>query len=83
MCCVITVYGAMWCGDCRRSKRFLDGKAVPYEWIDVESDAEAADYVREVNGGRKTIPTIVFPDGAVLVEPTDEELGAKLGITMS
>ena len=74
----ITVYGAMWCGDCRRAKRVLDGHGARYRWIDVEEDPAAADRVRRINRGLRTIPTILFPDGSILVEPTDEELTAKL-----
>ncbi len=76
----ILIYGAQWCGDCRRSKQFLDKHDVPYEWIDVSEDAEARDFVLRANGGRRIIPTIVFPDGSLLVEPSDAELGEKLGI---
>ena len=74
----ITVYGAMWCGDCRRAKRVLDRHGTAYRWIDVEQDPEAADRVREINRGLRVIPTILFPDGTILVEPSDEELTAKL-----
>lgn len=74
----ITVYGAMWCGDCRRARRVLDRHGAPYRWIDVDEVPEAADLVRRINGGRRIIPTIVFPDGSILVEPSNAELAAKL-----
>ena len=76
----ITVYGAPWCGDCRRSKLFLDRHRGPYEWVDVDEDPDGLEYIRQLNGGRRIIPTIVFQDGSILVEPSDEELGSKLGI---
>jgi len=74
----ITMYGAEWCGDCRRSKRFLDSNNVSYKYIDVESDASASEKVIEINGGMRSIPVIVFPDGTHLTEPSDNDLKAKL-----
>lgn len=72
------MYGAEWCGDCRRSKKFLDGNHVAYEYINVDEDAAAADKVVEINGGMKSIPVIVFEDGTHLTEPSDNDLKAKL-----
>jgi len=74
----ITMYGADWCGDCRRSKRFLDENKVAYNYIDVEADASASDKVIEINGGMRSIPVIVFPDGSHLTEPSDNALRDKL-----
>lgn len=74
----VTMYGAEWCGDCRRSKRFLDSNNVSYEYIDVEADASASDKVIEINGGQRSIPVILFSDGTHLTEPSDNELKAKL-----
>lgn len=74
----ITMYGADWCGDCRRSKRFLDSNQVSYEYIDVEADPAAADRVIEINGGMRSIPVILFPDGSHLTEPSDNALKEKL-----
>lgn len=76
----ISVYGAPWCPDCRRSKQFLDEQRIPYEWIDIGDDPEAAAFVREKNEGKQKIPTIVFHDGSILVEPSNEGLAAKLGL---
>ena len=74
----ITMYGADWCGDCRRSKRYLDEHNVAYTYIDVEADLSAADKVVEINGGAKSIPVIVFDDGTHLTEPSDIALESKL-----
>jgi mycoredoxin len=74
----ITMYGAEWCGDCRRSKRFLDGNNVSYNYIDVEADVSASEKVIEINGGMRSIPVIVFPDGTHLTEPSDNALKEKL-----
>lgn len=74
----ITMYGADWCGDCRRSKRFLDENQVAYTYIDVEADASASEKVIEINGGMRSIPVIVFQDGSHLTEPSDNALREKL-----
>ena len=74
----ITMYGADWCGDCRRSKRLLEELDVQITHIDVEADLAAADKVVEINGGAKSIPVIVFSDGTHLTEPSDNDLKAKL-----
>ncbi len=73
----ITVYGADWCSDCRRSKALLDREGVDYRWIDVDADETAAAKALALTG-RTSIPVVVFPDGAYLVEPSDEALRAKL-----
>lgn len=79
----ITVYGAHWCPDCRRSKQFLGEHQIPYEWVDIEQDANAEAYVIEKNEGKRIIPTIVFADGSFLVEPSNAEIAAKLGLKTS
>ncbi len=76
----IEVYGASWCPDCRRAKRFLSDQRVPFEWHDIEVDRDGARIVQERNGGNNVIPTIVFPDGSHLSEPTNEELAEKIGL---
>lgn len=76
----ITVYGTYWCPDCRRSKQLLGEHQIPYRWINIEEDKDAERYVQDVNQGRRMIPTIEFADGSILVEPTDAELAAKLGL---
>ena len=76
----ITVYGAEWCPDCRRAKRFLGEHQIEYKWVDIERHPEARAYVERVNNGKRIIPTIVLGDGSILVEPSDAELAAKLGV---
>jgi mycoredoxin len=73
----LTVYGADWCRDCRRSKAFLEREGVAFRWVDVEASQEAAAEAQAISG-RQSIPVIVFPDGAFLVEPTDDALRARL-----
>ncbi|QTX05702.1 glutaredoxin family protein [Agromyces archimandritae] len=76
----ITMYGAAWCSDCRRSKALLDGRGVDYEYVDLEVVTEGADRAKAISG-RTNIPVVVFPDGTFFVEPSDAELGAKLDAT--
>ena len=73
----LTVYGADWCRDCRRSKAFLEQEGVAFRWVDVEASKEAADEAQAISG-RRSIPVVVFPDGSFLVEPTDDVLRARL-----
>ena len=72
------MYSALRCGDCRRSKKFLDSKNVAYHYIDIELDEAASDKVIAINGGFRSIPVIVFPDGTHMTEPSDIDLEAKL-----
>ncbi len=76
----ITIYGAYWCPDCRRAKQFLGEHQIPYQWVDIEQEPAGELHVLEVNHGKRIIPTIEFADGAVLVEPSNAELAAKLGL---
>ena len=76
----ITVYGAPWCPDCTRAKQFLGEQRVRYNWIDIDQNEDARAYVQKVNDGKQIIPTIIFEDGSLLVEPSNSELAAKLGI---
>lgn len=78
----IVVYGTIWCPDCKRSKQFLGELRIHYHWVDVEKDAVALAYVEQVNKGKRIIPTIVFPDGSILAEPSNSELAKKLGLTI-
>ena len=74
----IKVYGTKWCPDCARAKQVLSRHNVPFTWVDIENDEKALEYVLEVNHGYQTVPTIIFPDGSVLVEPSNIELEKKL-----
>jgi len=76
----IVMYGTSWCRDCKRSKQFLGDQRIQYTWVNIEHDQEAMDYVERINEGQRSVPTIVFPDGDVLVEPSNAELAAKLGL---
>ena len=75
----ITVYGTDWCGDCRRAKRLLDENQISYNWVDIDKDPEGEKFVKTTNRGNRSVPTIVFGDGSILVEPSNPQLIAKLG----
>jgi mycoredoxin len=60
------------------AKFVLDSQGVSYEWVDIDKVPSAAEIVVELNGGYRTVPTIVFPDGRVLVEPSRRQLEAAL-----
>jgi thioredoxin reductase (NADPH) len=77
----LTVYGTTWCGDCKRAKQLLGEQRVAYDFIDIDSDEQGLAYVLEVNQGKSIIPVVLFEDGSTLVEPSNAELAAKLGIT--
>lgn len=79
----LVLYGADWCGDCRRAKSWLRDNAVPFTEIDVERDEAAKAEAVRLAGGRRNIPVLVLPDGRVLVEPTDQELAAAVRSTPS
>ncbi len=74
------MYGTTWCGDCVRAKDFLGRHDVPYSWIDIDRNPDASDHVRGLNAGKRIVPTIVFEDGSILVEPTNAEFATKLEI---
>jgi len=76
----VTIYGAYWCPDCRRSKKFLGEQFIPFRWVDIEQDKEGEAYVLKRNNGKRIIPTIVFEDDTFLVEPSNAELAKKLGL---
>lgn len=78
----ILFYGAEWCGDCRRSKAFLEEHDISYTYVDLEEHPALIEEVVRRNDGLRSIPTIVFPDGSHLTEPSDRELGAKLGLAV-
>ena len=76
----ITLYGTNWCSDCKRSKKFLGEQRVHYDYINIEEDTDGQAFVQKLQNGGMTIPTIVFEDGSVLIEPSNAELATKLGL---
>ena len=79
----IVVYGTTWCGESRRTRAFLDRNHIVYRWIDIDKDPEARAFVEKTNHGYRSVPTIIFPDGSKLVEPSESDLAKKLGLPTS
>ena len=67
---MLTMYSTSWCGYCHRLMSQLDREGIGYEVIDIEGDPAAARYVMSVNSGNQTVPTVRFPDGSRLTNPS-------------
>jgi thioredoxin reductase (NADPH) len=78
----MTVYGAAWCPHCRRLKKFLAAHRVRYAYVDVDADPSAIDRIKELQGGGQIIPTVVYPDGTHEVNPGNEALARRIGLTL-
>ena len=76
----IIIYGTNWCGDSRRARRFFDENNIEYDWIDIDVDREAGKLVEQINGGFRSVPTIIFPDGSTLTEPSTFQLRTKFNL---
>ena len=77
----IKIYGTTWGSDCTRSKEYLTQHGIEYEWINIETQPDLQEYVSGLNNGNQIVPTIVFPDGTFLAEPSNLALAKKLGIS--
>jgi len=73
----IVMYSVEWCPDCRRAKFFFKRKKIDVLEVDVNADKKAEEFVKELNNGFRSVPTIILPDGSTMVEPSTEELEAK------
>ena len=73
----ICVYGTSWCPDTNRARKCLAKLDIEYTWYDIDKDKDACAFVEKVNKGTRSVPTILFPDGSILVEPSDAELEKK------
>ena len=80
MVTIVIVYGTSWCPDVHRSRKFLDKMGISYKYVDVDQDEQAAQTVRDMNNGKRKVPTIIFSDNSILVEPSNKELATKLGL---
>ena len=75
----ITMFTTSWCGYCRQLKRQLDRESITYREVNIEEDPAAASYVEQVNGGNRTVPTVLFPDDTAATNPSLAEVKARLG----
>jgi mycoredoxin len=76
----LTMYTTSWCGYCVRLKTALKASGIAWKEVDIERDDDAAQYVMSVNGGNQTVPTVKFPDGSALTNPSIKDVKAKLGL---
>lgn len=74
----LTMYSTPWCGYCHRLGRQLEREGISFQVVDVEQDPTAAEYVMSVNGGNRTVPTVVFPDGSALTNPSVAQVRERL-----
>lgn len=72
------MYTTTWCGYCSRLKIALKSEGIAYTEVDIEQDPAAAEFVMSVNGGNQTVPTVKFPDGSALTNPSIKQVKAKL-----
>ena len=77
---MIVVYGKSWCPDCKRSRLVLAENKAIYLEVDIEKDQAGREFVKKVNNGHESVPTIIFPDGSYLVEPSNSVLASKLAV---
>ena len=75
---IITMYTTDWCPDCWRAKQVFKAMKVPYQEINITHDDDAVELVMQLNNGNRSVPTIVFPDGSVLTEPSTSALAQKV-----
>lgn len=74
----IIVYGTRWCSDCVRTRHLLNKIGITYRWVNIDQDKDGERFVLRINRGMRSVPTILFNDGSVLVEPSNVELQSKL-----
>ena len=78
---MLTMYSTPWCGYCHRLKSQLEREGIGYQVIDIEHDETAAEFVRSVNGGNQTVPTVRFPDGTSLTNPSIVQVKQQLAVS--
>ena len=71
-------YSTPWCGYCHRLKGQLTREGIGFDEVDIEAQPQAAEIVESVNGGNQTVPTLVFPDGTSMTNPSVAQVKAKL-----
>jgi len=78
---IMTVYGAPWCPHCKRVKKFLAAHRVRYAHVDIDAEPEAIERLKQLQDGGQIIPMVVYPDGTYEVNPSNEALGRRIGLT--
>lgn len=75
----VTMYTTDWCGYCVRLKRLMQREGIAFTEVNIERDQQAAEQVMRANGGNRTVPTLLFPDGVALTNPSIDQVKAQLG----
>ncbi len=76
----LTMYSTQWCGYCQRLKAQLKRENIEFDEVDIEQDENAAILVEKVNGGNRTVPTVVYEDGTAVTNPSLIQVKEKLGL---
>jgi glutaredoxin len=80
----ITVYGTQWCGDCRRTKRFLEERGVRFREVNIDETPGAEGIVIKVNDGKRKVPTIEVDGRFFSCSPFDPyQLAEELKIPLN
>ena len=74
----VTMYTTQWCGYCVRLKKLMQREGIQFAEVDIENDAQAAELVMQANGGNRTVPTLLFPNGTALTNPSIDQVKAEL-----
>ncbi len=73
-----TMYTTPWCGYCHRLKGQLDREGIAFDIVDIEQQPEAAAIVESANNGNQTVPTLVYPDGTAMTNPSVAQVKQKV-----
>ena len=76
----IRVAGTLWSASSHNIKDFLARSQIPYQFLDIERDADASALVEQIDEATHRLPVVFFPDGSVLIEPSLTEMAAKAGL---
>lgn len=71
------MYSTQYCSDCLRAKKFFESNNITFQLVNLEGNRDATEFVMQINNGFQSVPTIIFPDGSILVEPSWDELKSK------
>ena len=74
----LTMFTTPWCGHCVRLKRQLERAGIAYHEVDIDGDSAAAATVARANGGNRTVPTVLFPDGTAATNPSLADIQDRL-----
>ncbi|TRZ54905.1 MAG: mycoredoxin [Streptomycetaceae bacterium] len=73
-----TMYSTTWCGYCTRLKNQLAELNITFNEINIEEVPGTAEIVETVNGGNRTVPTLVYSDGTAMTNPSAKQVAEKL-----